>query len=366
MPDFTPGLQLAEHFYHELVQPLLAAEYPHLAYAAALMGSGSEVLGFDTVMSTDHHWGPRVMLFLSAEDKARYADDIKALFRARLPTQFRGYPTGFGSPDGIGVQLLDDTTQAGQVNHRIEIRTVVEFCKAFLPDYTPERAPTIIEWLQFSEQNLLELTAGAVFHDAPGTLTQLRAHLTYYPRDVWLYRMAAIWSRISQEEHFMGRTGDVGDEIGSRLLAARLVRDVMRLGFLLERKYAPYPKWFGTAFAQLTCTQELMPILTNVLNAPDWQTRETHLSQAYRYIATLHNELNITPPLATEVVSFFGRPYQVIFGGRFADALIQQVHDPEMRRIAERTRIGGSDQFSDSTDFLMDKGVRAALRHLYE
>jgi hypothetical protein len=33
-------------------------------HAAALLDSGSEVLGFDDAMSTDHHWGPRVLLLL--------------------------------------------------------------------------------------------------------------------------------------------------------------------------------------------------------------------------------------------------------------------------------------------------------------
>ena len=36
-----------------------------------------------------------------------------------------------------------------------------------------------------------------------------------------------------------------------RLTAALLVRDVMRLAFLIERQYAPYAKWFGTGFARL-------------------------------------------------------------------------------------------------------------------
>lgn len=61
---FVPGLELSRGFFADLVQPLLEDAFPDLRYSAALIGHGSEVLGFDTVMSTDHHWGPRVMLFL--------------------------------------------------------------------------------------------------------------------------------------------------------------------------------------------------------------------------------------------------------------------------------------------------------------
>jgi hypothetical protein len=64
MQDFIPGLELASKFYEEAVRPILESVFSALPYSAALIGSGSEVLGFDNEMSADHHWGPRVMLFL--------------------------------------------------------------------------------------------------------------------------------------------------------------------------------------------------------------------------------------------------------------------------------------------------------------
>src|ERR1017187_6949966 len=57
---FIPGLRLAGEFYAEAVRPLLDAAFPALRYAAALLGPGSEVRGFDTARSTDHDWGPRL------------------------------------------------------------------------------------------------------------------------------------------------------------------------------------------------------------------------------------------------------------------------------------------------------------------
>ena len=61
---FIPGLRLAGDFYAEVVRPLLEEEFPALRYAAALLGPGSEVLGFDTRRSADHDWGPRLQVFL--------------------------------------------------------------------------------------------------------------------------------------------------------------------------------------------------------------------------------------------------------------------------------------------------------------
>ena len=78
-PAFVPGLELCRRFYWEAVRPILDAHWPDLPHGAALLGGGSEVLGFDDATSTDHHWGPRVMLFLSAEDHAQWADAIDAV-----------------------------------------------------------------------------------------------------------------------------------------------------------------------------------------------------------------------------------------------------------------------------------------------
>ena len=111
--------------------------------------------------------------------------------------------------------------------------------------------PTTVEWLLLPQQVLLEVVAGAVFHDDTGELTALRRELDWYPDDLWLWLIACQWQRISQEESFVGRTAQVGDELGSGIIAARLAHDVMRLCFLLERQYAPYSKWFGTAFSKL-------------------------------------------------------------------------------------------------------------------
>ena len=53
------GIDLARGFYREQVAPLLTG-VPH---AAALLGNGSEVLGFDDEVSPDHDFGPRVQVF---------------------------------------------------------------------------------------------------------------------------------------------------------------------------------------------------------------------------------------------------------------------------------------------------------------
>jgi hypothetical protein len=365
MPDFIPGLRLGELFYHEAMKPILDADFPGLPHSAALIGSGSEVLGFDTEMSADHHWGPRVMLFLREDDHARVHDAIRETLRHKLPHRFHDYPTNFSEPDleDNGTQLLQEI-DSGPVNHRVEILTLRGFVLDTLGfDITHDIEPA--DWLTFPEQKLRALTVGAVYHDGVG-LQAVRDRFEYYPHDVWLYLLASGWARIGQEEHLMGRAGYVGDEIGSALVGARLVRDVMRLCFLMEKQYAPYPKWFGTAFARLKCAAELSPVLRRALLAETWQEREKHLCAGYEYVAALHNALGLTEPLPATVSGFHGRPFQVIHAERFADATASRITDPAVKRMASSRLIGGVDQFSDNTDLLEDRQRRPTLRRLFD
>ncbi len=361
---FISGIEISRAFYQECIRPLIDTHFSNLPYAAALIGPGSEVLGFDDSMSTDHHWGPRAFLFLTPTNFLKYADKLKNILASQLPYTFMGYATNFTppNPDDSHVQQLKPIN-SGPINHRVEIFTIRNYLLNYL-GFDINNIIEIADWLTFPQQQLLTLTTGAVFHDEIG-LTQVRERLAFYPHDIWLYLMAACWTRIAQEEHLMGRAGLVGDEIGSALLGSRLVRDVMRLGFLMERKYAPYPKWFGTAFKNLACAPELWPTLLQTLQAQSWQDREQHLCQAYALIAAKHNALQLTPPLPQEAIDFHGRPFKVIAIHGFAAALVAKIQDPGVKKLATHPIIGSIDLISDNTDILETISYRQRLQYLY-
>jgi hypothetical protein len=365
-PTFIPGLELSRLFFQQIIRPILAESVPALPHSAALIGDGSEVLGFDTEMSTDHDWGPRIMLFLTEADYTLYKSHLEELLRQKLPATFHGYHTYFASPEqpAPNAQKMEETGD-DILHHRVQILTTHRFFWDYLRyDIDQPLAPA--DWLTFPEQKLRAITAGALFHDNLA-LQALRDRFAYYPHDVWLYLLASAWNRIGQEEHLMGRAGFAGDELGSAVIAARLVRDLMRLCFLMEREYAPYPKWFGTAFARLKSGPPLLPTLQLVLHAATWQEREEHLVQAYEDVANLHNNLGITAPLSAQANFFFDRPFRVIhLGGDFAGAIRAQITDPVVQRIAALPLIGSVDQFSDNTDLLSDPIWRERLKTLYE
>jgi Domain of unknown function (DUF4037) len=339
--EFTPGLRLAREFYAAVVRPLLEKGFPHVPYAAALLGPGSEVAGFDSQRSTDHDWGPRLQVFLPdgdtlpvsgtksgndtppGSDTGRQATAIAAMLADRLPETFRGYPVAFPVTRDPG----------GGARHRVEVASLKAWTTGLL-GFDPCEGVTRLDWLATPAQRLAEFTNGEVFHDGPGDLTRARAQLAWYPHNVWLYLLACQWQRIDQEEPFPGRCAEAGDDLGSAVVTARLARDMMRLCLLMHRRYPPYSKWLGTAFARipgtaaLPGTAGLAASLTAAVTAGDWPSRQRHLRAASEAIAAMHNQLGLTPSLDTRTRPFHDRPYQVIGAARFTAALREAITDP--------------------------------------
>ncbi|REE86130.1 uncharacterized protein DUF4037 [Paenibacillus taihuensis] len=341
------GIELSRRFYNEIIEPIISEYSASNDYAAALIGPGSEVLGFDTEMSQDHDWGPRVCLFLGASYPADAAEELRARLEKQAPEGFYGFPVD------TGMTLM--TTVEDYVGRRLGLGVNTEI--------------GLLDWLTFPSQTLLELTSGAVFKDGAGQLMELRRKFAYYPDDVWLYLIFCTWQRIGQEEHLMNRAGSAGDELGSAVIGSRMVRDVMNLCFLMERRYAPYPKWFGTAFKQLNCAEQVLPLLLDAQTATSWRTREGAFNRVYRILARMHNDLGLTEtPASEEAAPFFTRPFNVMNGGDIAALLAPRIKDREIRWLAENRPIGSIDQITDNTDVRnmpQSSVTRARLKKLY-
>jgi hypothetical protein len=288
------------------------------------------VLGFDTERSTDHGWGPRLTVFVPAD-----VERVDALLDERLPQEYRGWPVRFGW-DERPVKKHVDVTRLGPW---LEQQLGVDATRGLEPR----------DWLTLPQQALLEVTGGPVYHDGLGELAPLRESLRWYPDDVWLWILGAQWQRLSQEEHFVGRAAEVGDELGSRILAARVVRDVIRLCFLQERRYAPYGKWLGSAFERLDAHDAVADPLAAALAADDYRAREEALVEAYEELGRRHNALALTDEVEPTVRQFHSRPFRVLASERFAEVCFARVRDPWLRSLPP---IGAIDQWVDSTDVL--------------
>jgi hypothetical protein len=408
-----PGLELSRLLYTEVVRPLLAAGYPGLRYSAALIGPGSEVLGFDSERSTDHDWGPRLQIFLADDG---LAGEVTGLLARQLPETFRGWPVAF-----------DDTSGRHGVRHWVQVAGLGTWLTGAL-GFDPRDGVTLLDWLATPTQRLAEITAGAVFHDGlagesagkpvqpagpeqsggaawpagpglsaglegaagserpaglgqsagskraagleravvpgrgagpgwPGGLVAAREALAWYPPDVWRYVLACQWARLAEEEAFAGRAAEAGDELGPAIIVARQARHLIRLWLLMARRYPPYSKWLGCA---LTAAGQasIAPLLRGALTAAGWPDRERMLTGAYQAAARQHNKLGLTPPLDTGVGPYYTRPFLVLGAERFSDALLAQITDPA---VAALPPCGTVDQFVDGVGTLGDLARLRAL-----
>lgn len=345
---FIPGLELSRMLFEDAVEPLLSEHFPELRYAAGLIGSGSDVLGFDTERSTDHEWGPRVVILVDETVPHSTHDAIVRMLEEHLPPSIAGYSTRYvESPLEVGTKVLPEIATGAPMGHGVTTGTLDQVLISTC-GITSTASLDAATWLTMSEQHLLEVTRGGVWRDDLGELTRARADLAWYPDDVWRYRLAAGWKRIAQHEAFIGRTGEVGDDLGSQIITVALVREIMQLAFLLERHYAPYEKWFGSAFARLTLAPILTPSLDRARFAEGWREREAAIVDAVRTLAHAQNDLGIANPVDPAPRPYFNRPFQVLFAERFADALIDAISDPEV--LAMPRHLGGIDQYIDTTD----------------
>lgn len=320
------GLELARRFYDESVAPIVTQVLGRDGeFAAALIGPGSEVLGFDSERSRDHDWGPRCQLFLTGAPLEGRAALEDALTNG-LPDEFGGFATGFSAADG------DERGSAGgrgPLAHRVEVLDLADWWQQW-SGTSPGTSPTTTQWLALPTQRLAELTGGAVFHDPAGALTAARASLAWYPDDVWRYVLACHWRRIAEEQAFVGRCAEAGDDLGSALLAGRLARDIMRLWILLERRYPPYSKWLGSAFAGVPGIAGVALDLRTAVTTADFPTREGALIRALTATIERQNTVALSAAVPVAPSPYFSRPYLVVDADAAASTLLHAITDPEL------------------------------------
>jgi hypothetical protein len=346
------GIELARGYWADVVRPILDREVPGVPRAAGRLGAGSDVLGLDDDTSRDHDWGLRLTLLVPTER----VHEVDSLLAASLPASYRGWPTAF--------PVTWDLT----VRHRVEVVAPADFVRSRIGldvgdglmntsalNFTDGLKVT--DWLSLTGQSVLEVTAGPVFEDTSGEITALRELLAWYPHDVWLQVLAADWTRVEQELPFVGRTGQLGDDLGSRLIAARLVTALVRLGFLLERRWPPYAKWAGTLFARLPVAPSVTGYLADALAAATWQERDAALREACEVLHERQRAVGLPALAGLACEPFHDRPSTGLRLG-VAGTLRTAVTDPQVRALSHR---GGVEQWVDDVGTLTDADLRPRL-----
>jgi Domain of unknown function (DUF4037) len=297
--------------------------------------------------SGDHDWGCRLTLVVDEHDHDAVAQ-ISGLLDRVLPESYRGLPVRF------------PTTWDASSSHKVEVATVADFAASRL-GADPAAGLSAADWLILTGQSVLEVIAGPVFTDLTRELAPTRAMLAWYPADVERYVLASGWQKISQQMPMVGRIADRGDELGSRLLSARLADDLMWLAFALSRRWPPYAKWRGSLFQALPIAVDLAVPLTAAATASDWHDRENGLASACEALLSAQRARGLPAP-AVAVTAFWGRPYRTI-DQAIPRALMADITDPQVGRLP--AGIGSIEQWVGNVDILAHPDRRQTLRAIY-
>ncbi len=221
--------------------------------AAGLVGYGSECLGFDDEISTDHDYGPSFCIWLPREIYIQCGREMQAAYDA-LPKEFMGCAARVEEEQGrgrVGVLCLEDF-----------------YLEILGRDCVPE---TDAEWLAVSESALATATNGAVFEDPCGKFTGIREGLlAYYPKEVWLKKLAESLAKAAQAGQYnYARAMKRGERVAAELALTEFVKETMQIVYLLNKKYAPFYKWMHRGMQELAIGSEIGDMLALLYQIPD-------------------------------------------------------------------------------------------------
>lgn len=341
------GADVARLFHEEAVAPVLAAEFPRLRYAAARLGSGSDVLGLDDTMSRDHDWGCRLTLLVDPAD-APVVPVLHDRLELRLPSSWRGRPVRFA------------TSWDAAVCHRVQVATTGAFARSRLA-VDPLGGLSAVDWLTLTGQSVLEVIAGPVFADRTASLGRLREILHWYPAEVDRYVLAAGWVQVSYRLPMHGRAADRGDELGSRMIASAIAGSLMRLAFLVHRRWPPYEKWLGTALRGWPGGAALADVLEGAMTAARWQDREEAMSSAAEQLLDVQRDRGVPVPRPA-LNQYWDRPYRHV-NPSVIRGLRENIRSPELTGLS--VEAGSIEQWVGNVEMLARPERRSALAAAY-
>ena len=254
-------VDVSRDFFFEVLKPILEREYPLEVSQTAfgVFGYGSEVLGLDDEISSDHHWGLRVNAAMPDYLIHGRQAEILATVDANLPATYRGHSLRQGFSGGKGLSLM---SLEGFLRQTIGI------------DRPPE---TYQEWLSIPEEDIVHVVNGEIWHDEAGCFSAIRrAFLAYYPEPVRLRRIAH-WCRYfsGMGTYALHRALLRHNEYYAAVAFGKAIRWGIQIAFLLDKVYYPYDKWVMAYLPQLPrLADPIMPIVQEAVRlSTPWERK---------------------------------------------------------------------------------------------
>ena len=218
------GLEKAE-IVAKYTSEFIKVKYPNLysRICLALVGVGSECLGFDDEISEDHDFSSRCQLFLDDSDYKTYKSDLESSLKIFCK------------------DLESLTSNLKDVN--VEIMPISNFYKYYtLFENGPK---TESEYRKVPMDLLCVATNGKVFLDNLGKFSEIRNRLlNFYPEDIRLKKIAFQLNKMAQSGQYnYSRMIKRGDTVAANIAQGEFVKHYLEFVHLLNKKYMPFYKW---------------------------------------------------------------------------------------------------------------------------
>ncbi len=319
------GLDLAESYYFACGKPMIRELFPEYAgrIAAGLAGQGSECLGFDDAISTDHDFGPSFCLWLTEEDAKEIGNDLQDAYD-RLPKDYLGAAGRIASARGGG---------------RVGVFTIQGFYRQFIGSEQPPKS--LMRWLYLPEHQLAAATSGRVFEDPLGEFSSIRESLlAYYPEDVRIKKIAARAAVMAQSGQYnYSRCMRRGETVAALLAAAEFVRAAVSMVYLLNKRYTPFYKWMFHGMKELpVLAPAVAPMLQELaeLGVQNRAWEDTGSPRFNPYVNRADRKVQLIESICGKVIrELHGQDLTTAnddFLEAHVDDIMARIKDPELRR----------------------------------
>lgn len=245
------GLELAESYYNEYGKRMIEEEFDEYTdrIAVGLVGEGSECLGYDDEISTDHDFEPGFCLWITEEDERKFGFKLERAY-AKLPKEFMGYKRERLSPVG---------------GARHGVFTVGEFYLKLIGCETVPESEDF--WLCVPPHRLLAATNGRVFRDDLGVFSEIRETLKKgYPETVRRKKLSdALLTMAQSGQYNYERCVKRGEQGAAFLTLSEFVKSAISVIYLLNNAYEPFYKWAFRGIRELPRLSELGKTLTELI-----------------------------------------------------------------------------------------------------
>lgn len=245
------GLDISQKYYETYGKKMLEEKYGNYLdrITVGLVGEGSECLGFDDEYSSDHDFGPSFCIWLDDDLYDEIGDELKSDYD-NLPKEFMGFSAR-------------NTTVNGK--NRVGVLNTNQFYKSILEkDFIPYSDN---EWHSVEEKFLCTATNGRIFKSSSNSFEKIREHLSYYPHNVKIQKLAIALGNMAQ-------TGQVNfsrmlkrkDFASAHLCINEFVKYTINCVYILNNTYTPYYKWQFKGMKNFDNMKDVQNLLESIMD----------------------------------------------------------------------------------------------------